>query len=133
MAKKLILPRVHAMVICDSIQRIPDVEPVHNLVGVRTRILAEEFPYTHPLLCVYLQVTGHPGTASGDVTLEHARTGLALAKQSLPNVPFEGPLVILPLSVRFRRCTFPEAGIYFIQVHFEGKLLGERSLELLEL
>jgi Family of unknown function (DUF6941) len=58
MARKLILPRVHAMVLCDSIKRAPDEEGVHNLVGVRTRILAEELPYTHPQLGIYLQVTG---------------------------------------------------------------------------
>jgi hypothetical protein len=133
MAKKLVLPRVHALILCDAIRRDPDDEEVVTLVNVRTQIFADAFPYTHPRLCVYLQVTGHEGTAAGTVTLIQARTDQALLRYHLPTTSFKGPLALIPLSVRMRRCVFPEAGIYYIQVHFEEKLLGERFLELIQL
>jgi len=35
MAKKLVLPRVHVMVLCDRVQDVTDEEDVFNLLGVR--------------------------------------------------------------------------------------------------
>jgi hypothetical protein len=45
MAAKAVLPRVHAMVVCDEIES-GDEEDVYNLIGVRTSIQATSFPYT---------------------------------------------------------------------------------------
>ncbi len=132
MAKKLVLPRVHAIVLCDRIEDVSDEEDVFNLRGVRTRLVADAFPYTHPRLYVYLQLTGHLGSASGAVVVVHARTDQELARQVLPPIQFRGPLVLLPVYLRIRNCTFPEAGIYFIQTLFDDKLLGERFFELIE-
>src|SRR5450755_2876103 len=62
---KAVLPRVHVMVRCDEIEPSSVEEDVFDLQGVRTHIIAPAFPYIHPLLCVYLQMTGHAGTVSG--------------------------------------------------------------------
>ena len=132
MAKKLVLPRVHVMVLCDRVQELGDEEDVFNLLGVRTRIYADSFPYTPPRLYVYLQLSGHFGSASGAISVVHARTDQEVARQLIPSIQFRGPLVLLPIYVRIRNCTFPEAGIYFIQTFFDGKLLGERFFELIE-
>src|SRR5437867_1353639 len=129
MAKKPVLPRVHAIVLCDRIEDVPDEEDVFNLLGVRTRIYADSFPYTHLRLYVYLQLTGHVGSADGSITVLHPRTDQELFNSPLPTIQFRGPLVLLPLYARIRNCTFPEPGIYFVQVVFDGKLLGERLLE----
>ena len=68
MAKKLVLPRVHAMVLCDDFDQSTDEDGVFHLHGVRSRIEADAFPYTHSQLCVYLQLTGHRGrTAAGSL------------------------------------------------------------------
>src|SRR5260370_42619944 len=59
MAKR-ILPRVHVLVLCDDLEdRFEDVA-AFNLTGVRTHSVAPAFPYRHPQLDVYLQVTAHP-------------------------------------------------------------------------
>lgn len=132
MAKHLILPRVHVMVLCDDIEPSLEEEGVFQLLGVRSALQADSFPYIHPELCVYLQVTGHPGRTSGTVILFQAETDRTLRRRSLPAVDFLGPLNIIPLAGRLRNCEFPAPGLYYIQITFEGKLLGERLLQLVK-
>ena len=50
---KLVLPRVHVMVLCDEIEATPTEEDVFDLKGVRTSIAAPAFAHVHPQLCVY--------------------------------------------------------------------------------
>jgi hypothetical protein len=65
MGKQLVLPRVHAMVVCDGIEESDDEEGVFHLYGVRTWLSAELFPFICSELWVYAQVAGHPGTVPG--------------------------------------------------------------------
>jgi uncharacterized protein DUF6941 len=129
---KVVLPRVHVMVLCNDIVPVPGEGNVYNLLGVRTEIQAQAFPYIHPRLCVYLQVTGHEGTVSGVVVAVNARTDEELFHGPLPPITLQGPLFVVSTHVRVRDCEFPEPGLYYFQVYFEQKLLGERPLRLTE-
>jgi hypothetical protein len=51
MAKKLVLPRVHAMVLCDDFDWSSE-EEVFQLFGVRSKLKVGVFPYTHAQLVV---------------------------------------------------------------------------------
>src|SRR5262249_36970680 len=103
-----------------------------DLQGVRTEILADTFPYTRSELCVYLQLTGHEGAASGWVKILDAQTDQELHGQSLPPIRFRGPLSVVQFAVRMRDCSFPVAGVYYVQLFFEEKLCCERFLQLRE-
>jgi hypothetical protein len=129
---KVVLPRVHAMILCDDIERVPDEENAFNLLGVRTEIQAASFPHVHPQLCAYLQVTGHAGTVSGVVTAVNARTDEELFRAPTPQILLRDPLTVVPVFVRIQDCEFPEAGIYYIQVYLDQKLVCERLLCLTE-
>ena len=101
-----------------------------DLRGVRTRISAPSFPYQHPQLAVHLQMTGHEGAARGRIVVVNARTDEVLFSKAPHEVQFHGPLHFVPVSLWITDCTFPEEGIYYVQVHFDDKLIGERSLHL---
>ena len=128
---KLVLPRVHVMVLCDEVEPSPGEEDVYDLRGVRTFLRADRFPYVHPQLYLYLQVSGHEGTASGRVVVSHAATDEAVFFQSLDEIHFSGPLALVPANARMVDCAFPEAGLYYVQVFFGSKIVGERPLRLL--
>lgn len=128
----LVLPRVHVMVLCDEIEASPIEEEVFDLRGVRTSIAAPAFPYVHPQLCLYLQMTGHEGTASGEVQAVRAETDDTISRQPIGPVQFLGPLVLLPLRVWLMDCAFPEPGLYYLQAYFGQKLVAERPLWLLK-
>src|SRR5207245_2876073 len=128
MATGPVFPRVHAMVLCDDLEITPGEDPVFNLFGVRTLIKADSFPYSHPHLCVYMQATGHAGTAECHVVAVHAENDSALLSTPGRQVQFLGPLTIVPVWWKIGRCSFPGPGLYYFQVYFGHRLACERLL-----
>ena len=127
---KVVLPRVHVMVLCDEIEPSSVEEDVFDLRGVRTHIVAPSFPYTHPQLCVYLQMTGHEGVASGRAAVTFNEAEEALAKTEDYPISFQGPLAFMHVAWNIYDCVFPEPGVYYVQVFFDDKLIHERALFL---
>jgi hypothetical protein len=130
MATSPATPRVHVLVVCDDID--PVDENVFHLTGVRTHIRPDAFPYTHPSLCVYLQVAGHEGEASCHVELVPAGEGPPLLITPQQDVPLYGPLELVSVWWRIRNCTFLRPGLYYVQVYFGSKLASERLLVISE-
>ncbi len=127
---KLVLPRVHVMVLCDEIEASQTEEDVFDLRGVRTYITAPEFPYRRLQLCTYLQLAGHEGTASGEILVARAETDGTVHYQPTGAVQFLGPLNIVPLGVWLTDCDFPAPGLYYVQAYFDQKIIAERPLWL---
>ncbi len=131
MAKKYVLPRVHVMVLCDDVAEREDAAAAFDLIGVRTHIVAAAFPYEHPQLWVYLQVTGHESTAEGRVAVVDSDDAKVAASPP-ERITFTGPLDFYHVRFRFDDCVFPGPGVYYIQVTFDGKIVGERALQVIE-
>jgi hypothetical protein len=123
-------PRIHAVVVCDEVQQRLGEAGVYDLIGVRTEIRAPVFPHVQPLFCVYAQVAGRQGVVSCRV--EVVRSGSEEVGQEAPEqeVALEGPLTIIPVLWRIESCTFPQPGLYYIQVYFGSRLGSERLLVL---
>ena len=131
MAKKSVLPRVHVMVLCDDVAEREDAATAFDLLGVRSHIVATSFPYEHPGLWVYLQVTGHAGPAEGRAVIVDS-ADLEVAEHPPVQVAFTGPLDFLHVLFPFVDCPFARPGVYYVQVFFDEKLVGERAFHLLE-
>ena len=130
MAGKITLPRVHVLVLCDDIDVSAVEEEMFDLQGVRTRITAPAFPYDHPQLVVYMQMTGHDGTASCRVAVVNARTDNETFHSGQHEIKFHGPLEFVSVCIWITDCRFSEEGIYYVQVYFDDKLIGERTIFL---
>src|SRR5438128_9221243 len=124
MAKKLVLPRLHVMVLCDDIQPSLVEDEVYDLIGVRTSIVVAVFPYSHPLLGVYLQLTGHPGSTRCRVIIVNAEIDEAVLSAEPQRVVFTGPLDFVPAIFRLEDCDFAGPGLYYVQVYCDQKLVG---------
>lgn len=129
---KVVLPRVHVMLVCDEVEPVPEEQEVFNLFGVRKHIEAPSFPHVHPRLMVYLQMTGHAGTVTGVVVIVNARTDEEVIRAQTPAVVLRDPLSIVPVYVLIEDCEFPEPGVYYFQVYFGQKLISERLFYLTE-
>ena len=126
---QLVMPRVQAMVLCDDAVESGRESGVFYLIGVRTVIDAPLFPVEHSL-CVFVQMSGHQGEASFLVKIEHEESGDVIGDIELQNVVFDNPTVSVPSVFRFGNCVFPAPGLYYIEVYHDGKLIGERRLNL---
>jgi hypothetical protein len=115
------------MVLCDEIEP-GDEEEVFNLVGVRTQVRAHVFPYTLPQLCVYLQATGHRGVASCRLEVVRAETDEQLLSTPPRETSFTGPLDVITSRWWIGNCTFPDEGLYYVQLYAGERLCCERML-----
>ncbi len=130
MADAALFPRVHTMVLCDEIRRGSGDPNTFDLLGVRTRIEAPGFPYIHPLLRVYMQVSGRQGNARCHLTVQPADTDSALYASGDKPIALQGPLSIVSVAWRIKDCVFPRPGLCYVQAYFGTKLLNERLLAL---
>src|SRR5262245_3829751 len=111
MADDSVFARIHALVLCDDVDELTGDEPLFNLSRVRTEVRASTFPYVHPQICVYLQVSGHRGMASGVISLVHEATEVEILQASINPIQLTGPLEVIPMWYRLRDCEFAEAGV----------------------
>jgi hypothetical protein len=127
---KLVLPRVQAMVICDAVAESDQEYGVFRLDGVRSEMEAHTFPYTRPRLCVFLEMSGHPGEASCRIEINRSETDEVMYRTTPRAISFDGPITVVPVVFRLRNCSFPRAGVYYVQIFHEKKLIGERRLRV---
>jgi hypothetical protein len=130
MADGAVFARVHVLVLCDEIERRPGTEVVYDLRRVRTGIQAASFPYTHPQLGVYLQVSGHEGTASGRIVAVNEATDEEIIGVPIDEIRLWGPLTIVHYRVQLQHCVFRAPGVYWFQVFLNQKLVAERRLHV---
>jgi hypothetical protein len=121
-----VFARVHAPVLCDEVEELPGEEVLFNLNGVCTQVQALSFPYVLPQLCVYLQVTGHEGEASGHQVLVQETTEEEILRLPIEGFHLAGPLEIVPVWLWVKDCEFPEPGVSWFQVFLNEKLVAER-------
>jgi hypothetical protein len=127
---KLVLPRVQAMVLCDSLRESDEEADVFNLTGVRAVLEVASFPAQYPRLCVFLHMSGHQGEALCHVEVNRIGVDQVIFRAATKTVSFKHPTTVVPVEFRVPRCVFPAPGVYFVLVFNEDKLIGERPLQL---
>jgi hypothetical protein len=125
-----VLPRVQAMVLCDTIEESDDEIGVYHLTGVRSVLHVPAFPAFQPRLSVFVQMSGHRGEASFRIGIRQALTDDVIYQTKAKTIAFHEPTLIVPVVFRLRNCTFPAAGLYYAEILHDEKLVGERRLQL---
>jgi hypothetical protein len=126
MADGSVFARVHVLVLCDEIDERPAEEAVFDLRGVRSHVSARLFPYVHPELWVYLQLTGHEGLVTGRVVGTNEATDEQIVYRVIDEIHLQGPLTIIHVLLQILDCRFPSPGVYWFQVFANEKLIAER-------
>ncbi len=127
-------PVVRYLIACDEILVATNNPRKVSLVNVVSSIRSYSslpFPVTHPLLCVYLQLT--EGRGGGDIHIEivQAVTGQPIIRTQARPVRFTAdPLDVVGLAFRVKNCTFPAAGQYEVHCWYNNVMLAEQPLLL---
>jgi hypothetical protein len=119
---------------CDDVT--PDPANYHRLtvVGllsvIRSRA-APPFPVVQPIFCVLLVVTGGQGAGELELRITQDVSGNQILRTRRRQVRFAGdPAAILPVKFEIRNCSFPAAGIYWVEAVWDGAILARRKLFL---
>jgi hypothetical protein len=129
-----LLPVVRHMIVCEDIPVDPANPRRVTLVNLLTTIRSPSqppFPLRYPKLCVYVQLAVWRGTGEARLQIEQADTQTAIFQTPLQRVSFgNDPLQVFNLSFRVRNCTFPSAGLYWVQLWYNNLVLHRESLKL---
>jgi hypothetical protein len=125
-------PVVRHMLLCDDVQHDPDNPVKLNVIGLANilRSTADPpFPFKHPQLCVYLHLTGGRGTGQAQVVAVHGDSDQVAFASPVNALSFgSDPLALVGVIFRMRNCPFPEAGLYWIQFRYNGKVIAQQPL-----
>jgi hypothetical protein len=127
-------PEIRHLIVCDNAR--VDSSNYHriNVFGLTTTVRSTAvpaFPVVRPCICVLLIVTGGQESGVLRVRIVH-QVSKRLVFQSLPrSVRFVGdPEAVLGMLFRIRDCSFPMAGLYWVEVVFGATVIGRQKLWL---
>ncbi|MBM4073814.1 MAG: hypothetical protein FJ271_33590 [Planctomycetes bacterium] len=127
-------PDVLHLIICNDIQEDPKNYHRLNVLGLITSIRSAAvppFPVRQPELLAFLVWTG--GTGKGNLTLRIVaeRTGDSVFTTNPREVRFVGSVeAVSGIVFRIRNCSFPTAGLYWVEILFAGAVLARQRLIL---
>ncbi len=129
-----LLPVVRHMIVCEDIPIDPAnpqrVTLVNLLSGIRSPS-QPPFPFRYPKLCAYIQLTECRGTAEVRFQIEQADTQTVIFRTSPQKVSFgNDPLKVFNMSFRVRGCTFPSAGLHWVQLCYNDIVIFQEPLKL---
>lgn len=130
-ARELPSPTALAFIICDTV--IEDkITNKKSLVGLFNSIWAKSFPCTHPVLHVFVSLTGGHGEYQGNLTcVKHDEENIKVLGLSGP-IKFNGPLEVVELNFEIRGVVFPKAGIYQFQFLCNNVPVASRKFQVVK-
>jgi hypothetical protein len=112
-----LMPRVWALIVCDRARASREEDEVYNLRGARNFLVADHFPFRPRSLRVYLVLSSpRTGKFPASCKIIHERTEKTVfIRKFTPELSEPNRLrsFVEPIN-----CTFPEAGLYTVQVSF---------------
>ncbi len=120
-------PKVLAMVVCDQVHEDPSTGK-DTILGTFDRVASPSFPYTHPAVTSFMQVTNGRGDVEMLLRLVDADEAREPLFEVSEVVKFGDPTMVGTMIVSMRNVVFPEPGMYRLQLLGGGELIVERSI-----
>src|SRR5437660_1731609 len=127
-------PEVRYLLLCDDVRPDPNNYHRFNIYGLITTIHAHAnppFPALRSSLCVLVLLTGGQGTGELRLRIFHEWTHGVVVHTQPRQVRFVGdPAAILGATFRLRACSFPEAGLSWVEVIYADAVPARQKLWL---
>lgn len=125
-------PYVRHRILCEDVRPDP-ANPrrinIHGLLqAIRPLGSSALYPLRHSF-AVYLMYTGGRGTGQGQVRVESEATALPVYVGQLHAIPTDpDPLRVRAIAIHIAMCSFPQAGLYWVQFWYNGQLSHQEPL-----
>jgi hypothetical protein len=127
-------PHVLYLILCDNAQSDPNNYHRINVFGLLTSIQSRAvppFPVVRPLFCALVVMTGGQGTGELLVRVSRDQTGDIIFNTRPRQVRFVGdPQAVVGMLFHLQNCCFPAAGLYWVEVVYQGSVLARQQLSL---
>jgi hypothetical protein len=124
-------PILKAFVLCDEIVDSPGGSGQKDLRGAGLSIIqvAGTFPAKHTFW-VYIEVADQKATGNIQLALMRADSGRRLFFRVMP-IEFSDQLHTTVVAVRVFDCTLPAAGVYFVELWYDGEWRIDQRCEVI--
>jgi hypothetical protein len=117
-----------ALVVCDQMMT-EAISGKTTLVGVCNALTLQHFPFTHPAICVFAQLSNGQGSTPIQIRLVQDATGKVLSALEA-KATFPDPTRVIELKTVFRQIVFPAAGTYSFELYCGDDLVIETRILL---
>lgn len=129
-----ILPVIRHMIVCEDIPIDPARPQRVTLVNLLSSVRSPNqppFPFRCPKLSVYVQLTECRGLAQVNLRIEQEDTQKIILRTAPRKISFgNAPLQVFNMFFRLRDCTFPSAGLYWVQLWYNNTVIFREPLKL---
>ena len=101
-----------------------------SLVGLVHKLTADALPYLAPRLAVYVALTDAVGRLALGLRVADADDARPAVLDITVEFTAADPLGVSQMDATLDHLRFPAAGMYAVQLLFDGKLLAERRLHV---
>jgi hypothetical protein len=123
-------PVATSILLCENIVKDPQTNIV-NLEGVFQTIDATSFPYTHSSFWAYLQLYDFVGSGRGSLLVTVNRTTGEIIADDYQLIRLgPGRRDVRDVYYRIDNCTFPTAGVDWIEFYWNENKIAECPLKL---
>jgi hypothetical protein len=127
-------PTARSIVVCERITldaANPNrVSPINVINSIRPTGNAP-YPVTQGQLSVFAQLTESRGTGRVMIEIRREETDAVVFRTHSRQGKFPNhPLVVYGFRFRILGCVFPTAGLYWVQLWYNGEMLGQLPLVL---
>ena len=126
-------PVVRHMLLCEDIGRDPTNPKriaIYGLIGAIRSTGEPPFPLLYPVLCVYLVLAGGRGEGDAQIVGVSADGEKPVFASPTHRLSFglTDPLDVAAVIFRIRDCSFPQAGLYWIEFRYNGETIAREPL-----
>lgn len=128
MAQPSVVPMAKALWICDGTIGFPNQKT--DVMGLFNSISPQQFPYFHPRFVAFAQLSGGLGNVTCNIDVTYAATGQLLHSSNVRVLNFANRDQTIQLAQTIAACSFPQPGIYLVELFCNGKWVADTKLEL---
>jgi hypothetical protein len=127
-------PEARHLILCNQVLTDPDNFHRINILGLITSIGSTAdppFPVLCPTICALVILTEGRGAGQLVLRIFHERSGRIVFRSSPRRIRFVGRAdAILGVVFRIRNCSFPEPGLYWVELVFAQSVVARQKLLL---
>jgi hypothetical protein len=125
-------PYIRHMILCKDATAEPGTAGsmnIHGMLSAITRQPDDSFPLRYPLVCAYIEFTSGRGEGKVRLEISHAGTEAVIFRSKTYKVVLgNNPLAVNTLRFRIKNCTFPEEGLYWVDLYWNNKSVRREAL-----
>jgi len=127
-------PDILYLIVCDDVRADPNNYHRLNIFGLLISLRSQgepAFPLVRPSFSALVILTNGQGGGELRVQVVHEQTGQVIFSTRPRQVRFIGdPTAVLGMRFQIQNCSFPAAGLNWVEVAYDGSIIARQRLFL---